>query len=36
MKYEILYEGAYPVVQCSLKQGETILAESDAMITMSG
>ena len=36
MKYEILYEGAYPVVQCSLQQGETIQAESDAMITMSG
>ena len=35
MKYEILYEGAFPVVQCHLQQGETVQAESDAMITMS-
>ena len=36
MKYEILHGEAFPVVQCHLQQGESIKAESDAMITMSG
>lgn len=35
MSYEILYEGAFPVVKYSLKMGEKIKAESDAMIAMS-
>lgn len=35
MKYEILYGSAFPVVQCDLEYGETIQAESDAMISMS-
>jgi uncharacterized protein (TIGR00266 family) len=33
--YEILYEGAYPIVKYRLSQGERIKAESDAMIAMS-
>ncbi len=36
MDYNILYEGAYPIVEFNLKRGETIKAESDAMIAMSG
>lgn len=35
MKYEILYKDAFPVVKCELMQGETIKAESDAMVSMS-
>lgn len=35
MKYEILYPEAFPVVECALEQGESIKAESDAMIYMS-
>ncbi len=35
MKYEILHGDAFPVVKCALQQGETIQAESDAMIAMS-
>lgn len=35
MNYEIMYEGAFPVVKCQLQQGEGIKAESDAMIAMS-
>lgn len=35
MKYEILYGSAFPVVQCDLEYGETIQAESDAMVSMS-
>lgn len=35
MDYEILYQDAFPVVRCKLKQGERIKAESDAMISMS-
>ncbi len=35
MKYRILYQDAFPVVQCDMSQGEVIQAESDAMITMS-
>lgn len=35
MKYEILYRDSFPVVKCELMQGETIQAESDAMVSMS-
>ena len=35
MKYKILYPEAFPVVECELKRGEAIKAESDAMIAMS-
>ncbi len=36
MKYEILYQDAFPVVRCELRRGERLKAESDAMIAMSG
>ena len=35
MQYEILHQEAFPVVKCDLRQGESIQAESDAMIAMS-
>lgn len=35
MKYEILYQDAFPMVKCYLEKGEQIKAESDAMIAMS-
>lgn len=35
MKYEILYPEAFPIVECHLEHGESIKAESDAMIAMS-
>lgn len=35
MKYEVLYQSAFPAVLCELAQGESIKAESDAMIYMS-
>lgn len=35
MDYKILYEGAFPAVQVNLNAGESIKAESDAMITMT-
>lgn len=35
MKYEILYQDAFPVVKCDLQRGERIKAESDAMVAMS-
>ncbi len=35
MKHRILYPGAYPLLQVNLEQGETIKAESDAMVGMS-
>ena len=35
LKYEILYPEAFPIVECHLERGETIKAESDAMIAMS-
>jgi len=35
MSYEILYEGAFPVVKYKLKRGERLTAEPDAMIAMS-
>lgn len=34
-KYEILYEGAFPIVRYHLEKGEQLKAESDAMISMS-
>ena len=36
MKYEILHGEAFPVVQCHLQRGESVKAESDAMVAMSG
>lgn len=36
MNYEILYQGAYPIVKAQLQQGEQLNAESDAMVGMSG
>ena len=35
MKYEILYQQAFPMVRYELEKGERIKAESDAMIAMS-
>ena len=35
MKYEILYGEAFPIIRCELARGESIKAESDAMIAMS-
>lgn len=35
MKYNILYPEAFPIVEFSLRRGERIKAESDAMIAMS-
>ena len=35
MKYEILYQDAFPVVKCDVQRGEKIKAESDAMVAMS-
>jgi len=35
MNYKILYQGAFPLVQAYLQQGETIKAEYDAMVGMS-
>ncbi len=35
MRYEILYQDAFPVIKADLQQGESIKAESDAMISMS-
>lgn len=35
MEYKILYEGAYPIVEVELSQGESVKAESDAMVSMS-
>lgn len=36
MEYKILYQDAFPVIECQLRQGESIKAESDAMVAMSG
>lgn len=36
MQYEILYGNAFSVVECELEHGESVKAESDAMISMSG
>lgn len=35
MNYEILYGNAFPIIKCDLLRGESIKAESDAMISMS-
>ena len=35
MRYEILHQDAFPVVQCELVRGESLKAESDAMVAMS-
>jgi uncharacterized protein (TIGR00266 family) len=35
VNYKILYQEAFPIVECSLQRGESIKAESDAMVTMS-
>lgn len=35
MKHEILYGDSFPVVKCSLECGESIKAESGAMVSMS-
>lgn len=35
MKYEILYQDAFPLVKCELQRGEKLKAESDAMVAMS-
>ncbi len=35
MDYKILYEGSYPIIQANLQRGESVKAESDAMVTMS-
>ena len=36
MKYDILHGEAFPIVQCDLQYGESLKAESDAMVAMSG
>jgi uncharacterized protein (TIGR00266 family) len=36
LDYELLYPGAFPLLKVRLKQGETIKAESDAMVAMTG
>nr|WP_245596101.1 TIGR00266 family protein [Paenibacillus taiwanensis] len=35
VRYEILYEGAFPLLQIGLEHGESIKAESGAMVSMS-
>lgn len=35
MDYEILYQGAFPLLKVNLHKGETLKAESDAMVAMS-
>ncbi|MDR0356729.1 MAG: TIGR00266 family protein [Deltaproteobacteria bacterium] len=35
MQYEILYDQAFPMIKVQLEKGETIKAESDAMVSMS-
>lgn len=35
MNYKILYNEAFPVIEASLRQGESLKAESDAMVAMS-
>lgn len=35
MNYKILYEGSFPIVDINLERGESIKAESDAMLAMS-
>lgn len=35
MEYKILYDQAFPILECKLEKGEMIKAESGAMITMT-
>lgn len=35
MEYKILYPEAFPVIECQLRRGERLKAESDAMVAMS-
>lgn len=35
VNYEILHQDAFPVVKCDLQRGESLNAESDAMVAMS-
>lgn len=35
MEYKILYQDAFPVIECRLQKGESVKAESDAMVAMS-
>lgn len=35
MNYKILYRDAFPIIEVNLNHGETIKAESDAMVAMS-
>ncbi len=35
MNYDILHPGAFPIVKCDLAAGESLQAESDAMVSMS-
>ena len=35
MQYKILHQDAFPLVRCDLEKGESIKAESDAMVAMS-
>ena len=35
MKYEILHEDAFPLIRCDLEKGESLKAESGAMVAMS-
>lgn len=35
MKTRIIYEGTFPLLECTLDVGEKMKAESDAMVTMS-
>ena len=35
VRYEILHQDAFPVVRCELSRGESLKAESDAMVAMS-
>ena len=35
MEYKIIHEDAFPLVECKLQQGETLKAESDAMVSMT-
>ena len=36
MEYKIVHEDAFPLIECKLQKGESIKAESDAMVAMSG
>ena len=36
MKHEILYRPSYSIAKVSLEQGESLMAESGAMVSMSG